>query len=294
MNADPCEVSVIIVTYGREQVLIDTVRHLLTQLGSANELLIIDQTVKHERETESQLNEWNNAGCVRWIRLSPPSITGAMNAGLRLARGTYALYVDDDVVPEVQFVAEHRRAHRSHPDSLVVGRVLQPWHMSGEQQLSGLAGSVAGPVAEFIGCNFSVPVRVARDVGGFDERFVKVAYRYEAEFALRLARAGYHLIFWPRASLQHLRAPSGGTRAYGHHLRSFLPAHSVGEYYFLFGSRPDHWMRSAIVRLLRSPINRHHLRRPWWIPATLISEMTGVFWAIWLVSRGKRLMVGSA
>jgi len=33
---------------------------------------------------------------------------------------------------------------------------------------------------------------------------------------------------------------------------------------------------------------RHHLRRPWWIPLTLIAELRGMAWALALFLRGPK------
>ena len=294
VHTDSVVVSVVIATYGREQVLLDTIGHLLPQVQDQGEIVVVDQTITHESETEAQLRRWDDARAIRWIRRSPPSITAAMNAGLLAAHGDVVIYIDDDVIPDPGFIDAHLAAHQQHSKCVVAGRVLQPWHSSGDVPLDGLAGQEAGPTDEFIGCNFSVARELALAIGGFDERFVKVAYRYEAEFALRAARAGYRTEFWPQASLRHLRLSAGGTRSYGDHLRTFLPAHSVGEYYFLIGSRPCGWAGLVLRRLLRSPMTRHHLRRPWWILPTLISEVSGLAWALSLAASGKRLVGAGA
>ena len=283
-------VSLVIPTYQREQVLLDTIEHLREQVHASGEILIVDQTPVHEPHVDLQLREWDTAGVIRWLKLAQPSIPAAMNAGMSAARGAVVIFVDDDVIPEDGFVEAHLQAHREHQRHIIAGRVLQPWHVAGQAPLDGLAGSEPGPVAEFIGCNFSFPRALGLEVGGFDEQFVKVAYRFEAEFALRMRRAGAGLQFWPKASLVHLRAGSGGTRSYGNHLRTFLPAHSVGEYYFLIISRPPGWGMLALQRLRRSVLTRHHLRRPWWIPATLISEVGGLCWALKLAASGRRLL----
>lgn len=281
----------IIPSYGREQVLLDSIHHLLAQFEAGDELLLVDQTPVHEAAVEAGLRRLSDAGRILWIRRDKPSITAAMNAGIQAARQTILVFVDDDVIPEAGFIEAHRSAHRAAPEAVIIaGRVLQPWHCDGSSPLTGLAGDTAGPCPEFIGCNFSLRRDIALRIGGFDERFVKVAYRFEAEFGLRARRQGVETIFHPAASLRHLRTPSGGTRSYGNHLRTLLPAHSVGEYYFLFGARPPRWLRAAARRLVSSIRTRHHLRRPWWIPATLLSECLGILWALWLSWRGPVLI----
>ncbi len=141
-----------------------------------------------------------------------------------------------------------------------------------------------------IGCNFSVRRTSALACGGFDENFVQVAYRYEADFCRRIRPHG-SVLFAPAASVRHLRAPRGGTRSYGSHLRTVRPSHAVGEYYYLLCARshPRRW-REFLRRPWRAIATRHHLTHPWWILPTLIAELLGMSWALALKARGPRLV----
>ncbi len=146
-------------------------------------------------------------------------------------------------------------------------------------------------ITEFIGCNFSVNRTFALSLGGFDENFVHVAYRYEAEFAGRALTSGERIYFEPDASVRHLKAERGGTRSFGHHLRTIRPSHAVGAYYFLLRSKNGSGrLLSFIGRPLRAVRTKHHLIHPWWIPATLASEAIGFAWAVCLYLRGPRLI----
>jgi GT2 family glycosyltransferase len=176
---------------------------------------------------------------------------------------------------------------------LVAGRVLQPWHVDGSRPLDGLASERPGYVEEFIGCNFSVNRSWAVALGGFDERFVRVAYRYEAEFGERAKRTGARIRFLPEACIRHLRVARGGTRSYGEHLRSMTPDHSVGQYYYLLRAGPSGWLRQFVAGPFRAVITRFHLRHPWWIPVVFIGHLSGVAWAILLWLKGPQLLSSS-
>ncbi|MBP1644067.1 MAG: putative glycosyl transferase, partial [Acidobacteria bacterium] len=154
--------------------------------------------------------------------------------------------------------------------------------------------SVAQRVREVVGCNFSVKRAAALAVGGFDESFVGAAYRFEADFCARASAAGAQIVFEPRASLRHLRAARGGTRAYGSHLTTMRPHHAVGEYYFLLRHRPRGWLGQLLGRPWRAVATRFHARRPWRIPVTWVAELTGLAWAIGLVARPPRLLPRAA
>jgi hypothetical protein len=132
-----------------------------------------------------------------------------------------------------------------------------------------------------------VPRDDAIALGGFDENFVKVAYRYEAEFSHRWRASGRAIRFEPHACLHHLKAGAGGTRSFGEHLTTWRPDHAVGAYYF--GLRTGHW-REFVARPARSVRTRFHLRHPWRIPGTLLAELGGMLWAFRLHVRGPRLI----
>lgn len=287
--AEALPITIAIPTYRRESILLDTLEALFSLELQAAEILVIDQTHRHEPATEERLVSWHDAGVIRWLRLDQPSIPKAMNTALIEAREGTVLFLDDDIRPDPYLVAAHASTHRQ--ADLVAGLVLQP----GEQAIPLAPGEAfrfnstePAWVTEFIGCNFSVKRDVALALGGFDENFIGAAYRFEAEFAHRYTHAHGSIRFQPAARIHHLQVPSGGTRAHGHHLRTLKPAHSVGAYYYLLRARPSGWWKQAIWRPLRAVRTRHHLRRPWWIPLTLLAELRGLSRAILLSLQGPR------
>lgn len=289
--------TVVIPTYRREHVLVDTVRYLLALAFPPGEIILVDQTRQHDSVTELELGAMASAGKVNWVRLVVPSIPQAMNQGLARARNDLVLFLDDDIKPDPELILGHLRAHQQYPGGIVAGRVLQPWHAGAwdGEEARRFAFNSPGPreVNEFMGGNFSVDRRAALAIGGFDENFVRAAYRFEAEFALRWRRSGRHIRYADDALIHHLKAVEGGTRVFGDFLRTAVPAHSVGEYYFAMRARPARWLRTLLTRPFRSVATRHHLRRPWWIPVTLVAELGGIVWALLLVLRGPRLVANS-
>ena len=292
-------ISVVFPTYGRESVMVESVRAVLALAEPPFELLLIDQTPEHEPETDATLSALVEGGLVRWIRLATPSITRAMNVGLIESRGEVVLFLDDDIIPQNGLIAAHRAAHddvtRPERDRmLIAGRVLQPWHLDSSRPVDRMASSLPGFVEEFMGGNFSVQREAALALGGFDERFIRVAYRFEAEFAHRAHKAGWRFPFAPDATIHHLRAERGGTRSYGDHLRTASPGHAVGMYYFLLRTRPKGWWIQLGVAPFRSVMTRFHVRHPWWIAPALLAQFGGLAWAVWLFIRGPALIGGDS
>ena len=286
-------VSVAIPTYRRDRVLLDTIDHLLRLDPAPAEIIIVDQTQEHEPDVTRSLTDFQNAQEIRWIRLSHPSITSAMNVALQQACHDIVLFVDDDIIPGADLIAAHARAHAPGGCNIVAGQVLQPGEEPGREEPKSVVfrfcSSRAQYISELMGGNFSIKRRLALRLGGFDENFVHVAYRFEAEFAARALAAGERLFFEAAASIRHLKAARGGTRSYGHHLTTIRPSHAVGAYYFLLISKN---VSRRLLNLLSRPFNavrtKHHLTHPWWIPATLAAEIMGFVWALFLYLRGPR------
>ena len=285
--------TIAIPTLHRGQVLVETLRHLMALEPPAAEILVLDQTPQHKEDIQNILSAWQRKGKIRWARLPVPSVTKAMNRGLIAANCENILFLDDDIIPEPGLVAAHLAALERDGVGLVAGRVIQPW--AGGEILSQtgfhFGQSRAAWISEFMGGNFSIRREVALAVGGFDENFVRVGYRFEAEFAYRLRQNHYRIYFEPAACIHHLKATSGGTRTFGDHLRSYSPSHSVGAYYYhlrTWSGWPS--LPALLSRFPRAIANRHHLRRPWWIPATAVAELSGMIWALFLALRGPRYL----
>lgn len=297
-------VTVAIPTYKREEVLLSTLRQLLALDYSAHEILVMDQTENHQKQTEKELASLDKKGLIRWCKLSEPSITKAMNFALIEATSEIVLFVDDDVDVTSPLIREHASEYLEENVKAVAGQVIQSWeHALDEDESAFIPGHENDPdcfmfnsakrvfVKRFIGCNVSMRRDSALSVGGFDENFVKVAYRFEAEFADRFVGSANPIVFQPKASVRHLKVLEGGTRSYGDHLRTIRPSHSVGRYYYLLVALDVH---QRIFKIVSSPISsvltRFHLSHPWWIPLTFFAEIQGLLWALWLRLKGRRLL----
>jgi GT2 family glycosyltransferase len=302
--------SVVIPTYRREDVLVRTVEALLRigqGLPELQELILVDQTRVHEPATASRLDEWSGDGRIRWLRESEPNLTRAMNIGLCQARGDVVLFLDDDIVPGTGLFRGHLDAYRRNSAlTAVVGQVLQPEEEPVPRAFVPRGGnlrrfldfpffSTKGRLVENVMAgNLSVRRLDSIAIGGFDENFVApVASRFETEFAKRLVAAGRLIWFEPSASIRHLRAPSGGTRALGSHLSSALPCFGVGDYYYALrsGRGMEKWWYVA-RKPWREVRTKFHLRHPWWIPVKLVGEVRAFVQALRAVRGGPRLLKG--
>jgi GT2 family glycosyltransferase len=294
-------ISIVIPTYNRNEVLVDTVRQLLNLRVAAAELILVDQTLEHSTDAKKVLQRWDNAGAIRWIRLACPSITAAMNCGLREARHSHVLFLDDDIEPTTELVAGHLEAHAHDPELwATVGQVVQPWQTSiplrAPRKLKGLRAGFDFPfhstldsdVQNVMAGNLCVNREQALSIGGFDENFVGSAFRFETEFARRVGHAGGRIRFVGSAGIRHLRVVEGGTRSQGSHLTSADPKHGIGDYYYayLHGNGFQRWSY-VMYRMIREVSTKFHLTHPWWIPVKLTGELRAM-WQGWKLAKAKK------
>lgn len=308
MTCQPCPISILIPTFGRDEVLVSTISQLLHQQPAAAEILVIDQSPRHTNEAAEQLQTWNDQGSIRWIRLQQPSQPAALNVGICAATQPILLCLDDDIRIDPGFVAAHAQAFAHNPEIwAVAGQVLQP----GEEPLDAdPAGQQRGPFADMqfpfrsarpawvsngMSGNLSFRRSRALQIGGFDENFLPpVSYHFDADFSKRLIAAGGRMRFVPEARIHHLRAQRGGTRSLGSHLTSPSPIHGQGAYYFaLRRGFSCATLRFMLQRPVREVCSRFHLRHPWWIPVKLFGELRAFLQALRLHRRGPRLLARS-
>jgi GT2 family glycosyltransferase len=290
--------TIAIPTYKRGAILVETLERLLALDPPAREIIVVDQTPEHPPEVAARLEAL--AGRITLIRLDRPSIPHAMNVALERASSAHVLFVDDDVDAPRGLAAAHERAYADPGVWAVVGQVLQPgeqpWHFGEATLRSGLLRDLgfrfnhdtACDVQNVIACNLSVDRARALSVGGFDENFTDVAYRFETEFSVRVVKGGGRVRFEPSAGLRHLKIPTGGVRAFGDHRRSAHPAHSMGDYYFARLHVPSFWLYVG-QRLRQNVLTRYHLAHPWFIPSKLLGELRGLRLGLRCARGGQRL-----
>lgn len=298
-------VSVVIPSYQRAEIVLDTIRLLQNQTVQANEILIVDQTDYDEGDPfAAQLKQLDETGQIRWIRLSTPSIPKAMNTGLAKAKSDYVLFLDDDSSFKSTLISAYCMYLEKEKVVAVVGQVVQPYEepivlASDYNEGRGIYRDLDFKfnstedrwIYNCMAGNLLVNRHQAVKAGGFDEQFEGVAYRFETEFCRRLIRySGQPFLFGPKASIDHLKLSSGGTRSsVPNFLTSISHVHSQGDYYFAFREAKGlERYRYILKRFFSSIVARFYVRSPWWIPVRLLGEARGIFAALNKVRQGEK------
>lgn len=210
------KVSLIIPTYNRDEYLVDTLKCALTQKFHDYEIIVVDQSSHHKPETLTFLEK--NKESLIYLRSEIPSLTIARNIGVKASRGEIVIMVDDDTLFNEDFVSEHWNAHKNGSD-VVSGRVeegLQKtakhpvWFNRWGRSVGSENCRTDGPTNKFTGGNGSFKRIVFDSIGGFDERFIKMANCEDADFGYRAFMAGYKTTFISNAEINHRKANDGG------------------------------------------------------------------------------------
>ena len=226
-------VSLIIPTYGREEALRDTLKDAIAQDYADFEILVVDQTPRHETATEELLTELSNINKIKWFRLDWASLPGARNYGVRHSTGEIIIFIDDDVQLTHNYITSHVKNFQGHIEiGAVAGRVFDRMKLadSGDNLvIEDLPPEAMDPgiawyhidlvhtvkpqqVISARGCNMSYRRDIFTEHNiWFDERFRGSAVREESDFCLRLrSHTGYQIWYDPEANLVHLGEETGG------------------------------------------------------------------------------------
>lgn len=297
-------VSVIIPTFRRGEVLLQTIEDLLKQDISCFEIVVVDQTppCEHPSQVSKKLSELAAAGKIRWLTLSVPRVYAARNYAAAHSCGRILLFLDDDVRLFPGFVRSHLINYDDPSIDAVAGcglagatdmgeipsKPVSRFDPTFEQRLGHAPAEIQAycirlaprnRVRGISWCaagNFSVRRQAFEAVNGWDEHILNYGDR---DMAVRLSKAGFRIDFDPDAPIWHLTYPTGGARMSDRRnpLRSWERCVSIfyGGWRHL-GRYPKAFITFTIFHAARfSFLSKRNALRPWrWVP-----EVLGFCWA---------------
>ncbi|MBS3062738.1 MAG: glycosyltransferase [Candidatus Diapherotrites archaeon] len=205
--------SVIVPTYNRKECLARCLQGLARQSFTDFEVIVVDDASTDG--TPESLGHPN----YRVVRLERNrGAPGARNAGVKAARGVVVAFIDDDCVPEADWLEKLLLPYQDQAISGVGGRVrvLPDNYISFENGCVDRFGTVltVRPIGRcapgfypyFVTCNASFRRVALEAIGLFDEDFF---YYEEPDVCVRLLRAGHALVFENKALVYHHVIPGG-------------------------------------------------------------------------------------
>lgn len=205
-------VSIVIATCGRPTVLGKCLRALGRQrvpAGVEMEILVaIDGGAQSDEYASLDAPE-----ATRFLFLPRQGMGACRNAAIAEADGSLLIVTNDDTYPEPTWVAEHLTAQQlRHEPGLVVGLTQwRPWPdptvfdalVRDTSMVFFFHQMQAGRTYGFRhawGCNTSLPMSIARAVGGYEERLRPYGYE-DLEFAFRVEQHGCPGVLYHPAAL---------------------------------------------------------------------------------------------
>jgi len=263
-------VSVLVPSYNRHELLVDTLKGLLIQKYKPNEIIVYDQSTNHPHDVEAFLKQCSSQTI--HIKGHPKGLVDAYRRCVELSHGDICLFVDDDVlISDPNMVKKHVDNYKDSRIGAVSGQVLH----EGQVDARPIDPRVRGPngwmfvrfdtdtriedLPSLFGPNMSFRKSVYERIGGFDLAYSGSGFRFETDFTFAVKAAGYKVIFDPTASIVHRYQQPGG--AENRHLFSLKDdSHFwyinffANTWYFL-----KKWYSIPVASKLMVPIWREHV-----------------------------------
>lgn len=298
--------SVIIPTYKRDKILCEVLSQLLSQNPLPLEIIVIDQTKEHDSNTRTILEDLIRGDKIKYIYQDAPHANMARNRGVREARGEIVLILNDDIVISRNLIQAHYANYKDPNLVAVSGQVLGKTEEATDkfppQYYRKYTGWTHFPlnfskrveVVNLNACNLSMRREIFREVGGFDENFIKT-YFDDTDLSLRVhnlcLRRGFKTIHDPDASLIHLMEPTapGENRPSGknQYIIADSDAWMTWLYFFLinFGLYAS-W--EILLHLRACVFRKKNILNPKYLWLAFLEFVIGLRKALRLIRKGRR------
>ena len=211
MQDDKFEISVIIPTHNRSDVLAETLNNLSLQDFSGRwQAIVVNNNCTDDTDAVVESFQSKFPVLLHLIheKVSGPAAT--RNTGAKTAQGKYLIFIDNDILTAPDFLNKHYERLENNPNSWFVGQVINlPEQESTtfgkyRKTLYPEVGADAG-LSETVGITgqtTSMPRNHIERLGGFDENF-HVASGEDHELALRARDIGIKIYFDPGIIVLH-------------------------------------------------------------------------------------------
>lgn len=257
------EISVVLPTYNRVERLKQVLRGLELQSCPLEAFEVIVVSDGSTDDTRDYLNKLNSPLNVRTIFQANQGPAAARNTGIQHAAGRILVFIDDDVVPSPNLLAEHLKTHAAAGDHVaVLGPMLTPpdfqlaswvkWEqVMLEKYYRAMQNGDWEPTArQFYTGNASLARQHLLLHGGFDTLFTRAE---DVELGYRLAAAGMRFVFNPQAIGYHYAERSFAawrTIAFAYGVNDVIFATQRGQGWLLPAIGREFQTRHVMVRAL--------------------------------------------
>jgi GT2 family glycosyltransferase len=227
-NTDGCpSISVVICTYNGSATLRACLAGVLGLRYPDYEVIVVS-----DGSTDGSARIAAEHQRVRVIETTQQGLAAARNTGMRAATGEIVAYIDDDAIPDEDWLTHLAATFRSGEYAAVGGPNILPARSG--RMAECVANAPGGPThvlvsdreAEHIpGCNMAISRSALQEIGGFDPQFR--AAGDDVDVCWRLRDAGKRIGFSPGAVVHHHRRSS--VRGYLRQQRGYGKAEALLE-----------------------------------------------------------------
>jgi len=261
LSVDELIVSVIIPTnFQRAELVLETINCIVKQFLEFGdfEILVIENNVYPTKELVDLVNSTKvNFDRISYIHESNPGLHNARHTGAREARGSILIFIDDDILPDSNWLTEFIRGFDIEKVDCAGGKVIPKWMLPPPLWIDQIPtdylslldyGTEIRPIIKregLNGCNFGVRKEILFDVGGFNPDGFSdpkmVWHRGDGEYGLikKIQAEGKKVVYLPKALIYH-QIPS--SRISVDNLNKLAKAHSISSGY--------HYYRNAKAKVL--------------------------------------------
>jgi glucosyl-dolichyl phosphate glucuronosyltransferase len=200
------KISVVIVTYNRPLEVKDAIQSLLSQTMQPFEIIVIDDASK------SPLNMKMDSSKMKLIRFDKEvGLSGARNFGIRISKGDYVAFIDDDAVATRNWIEEVQNGIKKGGE--ILGGPLRPifrakppkwWN---EMDLGYFVGVGNSETKQIWGANMVFKKEVFQKIGVFNPNIGRQNGKLLGFEDARLISKGEkscRILFLPKAEVLHL------------------------------------------------------------------------------------------
>jgi len=300
------DLSVVLPTYNRESILVNVLKQLLGQEPKPLEIIVIDQTDKHDLNTQEFLDTLIKEGRIKYIYQQEKHANVARNRGIIESRGEIVLILNDDIVIPKDLVGKHFDNFKDPSIAAVSGAVLE--HVTEltdkfppdyYRKYTGwihfpLNYSMRVETINLNSCNLSIRRDIAMEAGGFDENFYRT-YFDDSDLGLRLhklcLKKGLRAIHDPGVCIVHLREPTGGLRPSG--INDYVVADRYAWMTWLYFFILDFGLYAYLdlfIYFRTCVFRKKNILRPYYLWVAFQEFIIGLLKAIGLIIHGRRLI----
>ena len=216
--------SVIVPTFNRAASLQRLLESLAQSRGvdeiSTEVIVVNNGSTDRTAEVCATMVQWRGAIEFRAVEERIKGKSSALNCGLAMARGSYLMVLDDDVIVDAELIRRHFECFQSSDFAAVQGRILPGVDPAGQPTDPSRLREYNIPMIDYgdrvrairglTGTNMSFKREVFETVGGFDPRLGPGAsgFSEDTEFSRRVRDAGFKIGYTPHAAVYHELDPA--------------------------------------------------------------------------------------